>query len=564
MGTRKLTMHRLQDFVRLHRQGRSVREIARTLRMGRNTIARYRRALTEAGLLDGSPADLPDMVTLRQAVDTSPVTRLQPAPQQQSSVARWFEIIDGKHSEGVMPTAIYDFLRLTYGEELGGSLSAIKRRCAALRGAAPVDPNDVAIPIETAPGEEAQVDFGYVGKLYDPDRGVPRKAWVFVMTLCHSRKMAARITFDQKVETWIRIHRECFEDLGGVPRTVIPDNLKAAVIRAAFGVHDETELHRTYREMARHYGFVVDPTPPRSPEKKGKVESAVRYVKRNYFATLVSEDFRAAAAGLKQWIDHIADQRTHGTTGRRPREVFDAEDRPRLLPLPIDRFELVAWKRAKVHRDCHVVYRGELYSVPWRLVGKEVDLRVCRADLSIYHDDELVRNHRRGRRGQRSTIESHLPDGRAPLRHRSRAHWEQQADEIGPETGRYVRAIFDSDDVLSQLRLVQGVVTHLQTFPKKRANAACARALHYGAFSLRAIKGILRRALDLYLIPGEAKTPSLADHWKVKPRFSRAPESPKTSSPKTDDQPSRPDVDPEEAPPVRDPRDDGSESAAGR
>jgi transposase len=109
------------------------------------------------------------------------------------------------------------------------------------------------MPVETDPGDVAQVDFGYVGKLYDADAGKLKKAWVFVMTLGFSRHMVARIVFDQKIETWLRLHIECFEELGGVPKTIVPDNLKAAVIRAAFGVDEETALNRSYRVLARHY-----------------------------------------------------------------------------------------------------------------------------------------------------------------------------------------------------------------------------------------------------------------------------------------------------------------------
>ena len=250
-------------------------------------------------------------------------------------------------------------------EDFDGSLSAVKRRCAARHRARGVRPEDVAIRVETDPGDVAQVDFGYVGKLYDPDRGVLRKAWIFVMTLGCSRHMVVRIVFDQKVETWLRLHVECFEELGGVPRTIVPDNLKAAVIRAAFGIDQETSLNRSYRELARHYGFVVDPTPPRAPEKKGKVESAVRYVKSNYFKAHAPEDIRDARQGLGRWLSEVAGQRRHGTTGNKPAEAFELEEKSHLLPLPTNRFELVAWQRAKVHRDCHAVFRGEFYSAPW-------------------------------------------------------------------------------------------------------------------------------------------------------------------------------------------------------
>ena len=131
----------------------------------------------------------------------------------------------------------------------------------------------MAIPVETEPGEVAQVDFGEVGRLFDPETQRLRRAWAFVMVLGFSRQMVVRVVFDQKLTTWLRLHVEAFEELGGVVRTVVPDNLKAAVIRAAFGVSSSTALNRSYRELARHYGFKVDPTPPYAPQKKGKVES---------------------------------------------------------------------------------------------------------------------------------------------------------------------------------------------------------------------------------------------------------------------------------------------------
>lgn len=163
------------------------------------------------------------------------------------------------------------------------------------------------------------------------------------MVLGHSRRMVARIAFDQKVETWVRLHVEAFAELGGVPEVIVPDNLKAAVVRAAFGVGGVTALNRSYRELARHYGFRVDPTPVRQPKKKGKVESGVRYVKRNGLAGLAGADVDAARAHLARWIEGIANQRIHGTTQRRPAEVFAAEERDTLRPLPSVSFVPVIW-----------------------------------------------------------------------------------------------------------------------------------------------------------------------------------------------------------------------------
>ena len=546
-------MHRLQEFVRLHREGRSFREIAHLLRMSRKTIRRYSKALAKAGLLEGSAADLPEVTALAAAV-----RKLLPAsqpPQQSSSVAKWLPVIEPLVlDKGVGPTAIYDLLRLEH-DDFDGSLSAVKRACAQILRKRPVQATDVTMPVETVAGDVAQVDFGYVGKLHDPDRGIPRKAWLFVITLGFSRHTVARIVFDQKAETWIQLHVECLRELGGVPRTLVPDNLKAAVVRAAFGTGEDPLIHRSYRELARHYGFEIDPTPPRSPQKKGKVERTIQYIKRNFFATREFTDIREARRELQRWLDEIAGERRHGTTGRKPRQVFETEEKPALQPMPASRFELVIWKRARLHRDCHVIFRREFYSAPWRLVGQDLDLRVTQASVAIYRDTEHLWTHDRVPPGKRSTVESHLPEGRREYRHRTREHWIDQAHAIGKPVGDLAEAIFDSDDVLCQLRKVMAIVTHLAEHPAERACAAAARALHFGAMSYPAIKDILRKGLDMQPLP-DARQGLLS--WESRPRFSRV--TPRT--PPHDDN-TRADAGAQEAPALRRAAEPGPPGAAG-
>ena len=174
------------------------------------------------------------------------------------------------HELGAKPVAIFDRLRLEQ-RDFTGSLSAIKRMCRRLEAEHGPRAEAVAIPVETAPGQVAQVDFGDVGKLYDQRSGVLRRAYVFVMVLGYSRHMYAQIVFDQSTETWIRLHAEAFEYFGGVPAVIVPDNLKAAVIRAAFAIDEKSGLNRSYRELACYYGFKVDPTPPYTPEHKDYV-----------------------------------------------------------------------------------------------------------------------------------------------------------------------------------------------------------------------------------------------------------------------------------------------------
>jgi transposase len=497
-------MDRLQELVRLHRMGSGGREVARLLGMSPNTERAYRLALEAAGLLQGPVADLPTLEKLKAAVEDRLPRKLP--PQQTSSVEGWLARIEELRKEDLGPRAIYDRLRLEDEQfrEVGATLSAVKRLCLRLKRARGVQAEDVAIPVETRPGEVAQVDFGYVGKLYDPRARVLRKAWVFVMVLGYSRHMVARIVFDQTVETWLRLHVEAFEELGGVVEVVVPDNLKAAVTRAAFGVNGPTALNRSYRELARHYGFKVDPAPPRAPKKKGKVESGVKYVKRNGLKGRAGQDADLVGRELQRWVYEIAGTREHGTTRRRPLHLFREVEQAMLKPLPARRFEPVLWKEATVHRDSHVVFGKRLYSVPWRLIEKTVWVRATASTVTIFHDDERVATHDRRGPGPRSTVDQHLPEHRADLRHRSRSYWEERADRIGPETGRFVREVFDSDDVLHMLRPVQAIVTHLERHPRERAEAACRRASYFGTFSFQGVKNILLRALDLEPLPAGA------------------------------------------------------------
>jgi transposase len=512
---RRVDMDRLQELVRLHRMGSGGREVARLLGMSPNTERMYRIALEAAGLLAGPIVDLPTLEALKAAVEE----RLprKPAPQQTSSLETWVGKIEELWKKGVGPRAIYDTLRLEDEQfrETRATLSAVKRVCLRLKRARGVRAEDVAIPVETGPGEVAQVDFGYVGRLYDPRARVMRKAWVFVLVLGYSRHMFARIVFDQTTETWLRLHVEAFEELGGVVEVVVPDNLRAAVIRTAFGVEGPTALNRSYRELARHYGFKVDPTPVRDPEKKGKVESGVKYVKRNFFRGRAGQDVDLAAPALNRWVHEIAGTREHGTTHRRPLEVFRGLEQAVLKPLPALRFELALWKEATVHRDSHVIFEKRLYSVPWKLIEKTVWVRATASTITIFFDDVRVATHDRRGPGHRSTVETHLPEHRADLRHRSRSYWEQRAGRIGPDTARFVGEVFDSDDVLYMLRAVQAIVTHLERFPHERAEAACRRASHFGTFSYQGVKNILLRALDLEPLPaGTARTGSPQESFR--------------------------------------------------
>lgn len=499
MSRERIDVEQLQELVRLHRMGVGAREVARLLGISPNTERQYRRMLLLNALLEGDPQDLPELEVLRAAVSAS-LPSATPA-QQRSSAEDWHDQIAEALERNVSPKALWDKLRLREGDSLRVSLRAFQRYYQRLQQERGPSEADVVIPVETRPGEIAQVDFGSVGRLYDPLAGLFRRAWVFVMVLAYSRHMFAQIAFDQRVETWLRLHAKAFQWFGGCVGTLVPDNLRAAVVRAAFRLDDETELNRSYRELARHYGVVIDPTPPRAPEKKGKVESSVKYVKRNYFAPRGDYDSERLALELPLWLRSIAGERIHGTTRRTPLELFEIE-KPHLRPLPPQAYELTIWKHATVHRDCHVIFDGAYYSAPWRLVGRKLWVHATASSVVLYCDDERVASHRRATRGVRVTNDEHLPELRGPYRHRQREYWQERADEIGSETSAFIRDVFESADELSRIRTVIAMMRLLQKHPVERAERACARARYFANYTYRGLAEIFRRGLDFDSLPG--------------------------------------------------------------
>lgn len=517
MSNTRTEMDTLRELIRLHRKRVGCRDVARLLNMSPNTERNYRTILEDAGLLKGGESDLPPLESIREAISKGMPQKA--GTQQISSVEKWRGKIERMYEKGAGPKAIYDALKLEE-KEFAGKLGAVQRFCRQLKKAQPVLPGDVAIPVETDPGEIAQVDFGYVGKLYDATAGLMRKAWVFVMVLGFSRHMFCKTVFDQKTETWIQLHIEAFNCFGGAVETIVPDNLKAAVIRAAFAVDDKSELNRSYREFARHYDLKIDPAPVRSPEKKGKVESGVKYVKNNFFKPRDFSDINDANRKLDEWVIKIAGDRTHGTTGLQPLALFEELEKATLKELPEKKYEPVIWKEATVHRDCKFMFDYQLYPVPWRFIGKKIWARATRLSVEAYFDDIRIAAHQRGVPVSKEIVDLYLPEGRSDLRHRSHEYWLKRADAMGEEVGSYIREVFDLDDVLSMLRRVQSIVCYLEQHPAKRARAACVRASFFCNFEYRGIKNILTRGLDTEPLPNVTMPNG---EQLSNPRFARKP-----------------------------------------
>lgn len=481
-----LHMNHIRDLIHRLRVGESERRIAADMGIARPTVHKYHQLAKEQGYLD-TDAALPDDETLQKVLGPGP----RP-PRHISSVEPYAEVVKALRKQGVEMVALWQRLRDTYGYT--GSYSAVRRYVAHLEP----ERTTSYTRVQTAAGEELQVDFGSVGQLFDPDGGRLRTAYVFVATLSYSRHQYAELVFDQKVPTWISLHRRALESFGGVPQRIVPDNLKAAVIRAL--VHDPV-LGEAYRQLAQHYGFLISPTRPHTPRHKGKVENGVHYVQRNFMAGQAFADIRCANQHLQDWVREVAGVRDHGTTHQAPLHLFREVERAALQALPAEPFSLCEIRTAKVHPDCHVVVAGSYYSAPYAYVGQRLDVYVRESVVELYQGQTLVATHLRCQApGQWQTRVEHYPEHKAAYLQRTPDACRQQAARLGPAASTVVETLL-ADRPVDRLRSVQAILKLEETVGAQRLEAACARAVYYGDHRYRRIKEILNAALDREPLP---------------------------------------------------------------
>jgi transposase len=479
-------MNHLRELIYRLRAGESQRRIARDLGTSRTTVSKYQAWAEARGYLDAS-RPLPDDATLAAAWGESPKP-----PSTESSVEPYREVVQAWVDQGVEMVAIWQHLQDDY--RYPGSYSSVRRFVNQLH---PCEP-DAFVRVHTAPGEEAQVDFGGVGHLYDPSSGRLRRAYVFVATLCYSRHQYAEFVFDQKVPTWIGLHRRAFESWGGVPQRIVLDNLKAAVVKVL--VHDPI-LGEAYRRMAQHYGFLISPTRPYTARHKGKVENGVHYVQRNFMAGRQFLDIQTANQHLRTWVAERAGTREHGTTHQPPLYLFDEYEQAALLPLPAQPFTLREVKPVTVHPDCHVSIDKSYYSVSYVYVGHTLDAYVGEQVVEIYHGLDLVATHERSQQpGEWHTRLEHYPEHKAAYLERTPTYCRQVAARLGSATHQVVETLL-GDRPLYRLRSVQAILRLEETVGSERLEAACARALYFGDPSYRRVKAILNAALDREPLP---------------------------------------------------------------
>lgn len=360
------------------------------------------------------------------------------------------------------------------------------------------------------PGREAQTDFGRMGLVADGER--QRVAHALIVTACYSRHSFVWMTFSQTLEAIIEGLDAAWMFFGGVFPVLIPDNMKAIVAKAD---PVAARLSVAFTEYAQTRGFVVDPARARHPKDKSRVERTVPYVRESFFRGECFVDLADCQSRAVKWCSTTAGLRIHGTTQRRPAEVFAAEEAALLVAAPSSPYDLPVYPRPKVHRDCHIEVARALYSIPFALVGQRVDVRADSMLVKVFYRGELIKCHPRTAPGGRCTDVADYPAERTTYAMRDIDSLRRIAAGHGTSIGVYASALLDHPLPWTTMRQVYRLLGLVRRYGKERVETTCERALDFDVVDVTRITRMLERAL-------ESESPSPRPDRAVVPmRFAR-------------------------------------------
>ena len=479
--------------------GRSLNEMSQSLGVDRKTIRKYVAPAAAAGIVPGGPAKTEDEWAdlVREWFPELSDARLRQVTWP--AIAVHHDYITEQLKARVRMSTIHQRLRDEHG--LAASVASFRRYVNAnLPEEARRSQVTVWNPHPAAAGEQAQIDYGQLGRWLDPVTGKLRTVQAFVMVLACSRHMFVRPVLKMDQRAWTECHVEAFAFFGGVPARLVPDNLKTGVDKP--DLYDP-KLNRSYAELAAHYGCLIDPARALKPRDKPQVERPMPYVRDSLwrgreFASL--EQMQAEAA---RWSLEVAGRRAcRPLEGAAPAAVFDAVEKDALRPLPAGPFVLATWATAKIGPDIHAQVEKVLYSVPWRHIGKTADVRITGTMVQFFIGGQLVKSHPRKIRGKQTDFSDYPPE-KIAFHMRTPAWCRRQATAIGPSC-EYLIGELLADNALYRLRAAQGVIGLGDKHDPSRLEAACAKAITAGDPSYRTVRGILAAGAERDQLPAAA------------------------------------------------------------
>ena len=493
----RLKMAKVQTILTLRSRGWSFRRIGRELGVDRGAVRRHVR-LAEAGAPTVKPPPGWDVENQpnppagsedqnRPNLPTGSEGENRPNPPTWSGplskAEPYREIIEAKLERGLSYQRIWQDLRSEHGFD--GGYDSVKRFARRLSAGMPLPFRRM----ECGPGEEAQVDFGSGAPIRDPN-GKRRRTHVFRIVLSHSRKSYSEAVRRQTTEDFIRCIENAFRHFGGVPKTLVVDNLKAAVIKADWF---DPDLNPKIQAFCEHYGTVILPTKPRTPRHKGKVEAGIKYVQANALKGRTFASLHEQNRFLKEWEVSVADTRIHGTTRKQVVKVFEEVERESLLPLPVNHFPFFEEAQRSVYRDGHVEVDKAYYSVPPEYLSRRLWVRWDSRTVRIFDKNmQQITMHIKRDPGRFSTRSEHIASQKIAYVERGTSWLLNKASLIGPHAQQWAESMVQERGIQG-VRVLVGLMSLAKRHSDKSIDKACETAQTHGAYRLRTIRELIKR-----------------------------------------------------------------------
>lgn len=492
----RISKMRQEQILALYRTGESIQGISEKLGLHRDTVRGYVKA-GGFSVKRGRPAKTGNL-KLRVPTGSESKSGIlssgcppglappqSPPGASSSQCAPYLEFIEERLARGMDAYYIWHDLKQEKGFQ--ASYDSVKRFVRRLKAKTP----EVFAVIPTVPGLEAQVDYGRGAPTRHPLTGNHVRPWLFCLKLSHSRKTFRKVLWKSSSSVWAQLHEDAFRFFGGVPATILLDNLKEGVLKPDLY---EPELNPLYAKLLDHYGCVALPCRVRTPRHKGKVENEIKYtqgaLKGRRFESLEDQQ-----KFLDHFGSHIADTRIHGTIKRQVQDVFQSEELPALKPLPDQPFPFTRVLSRRVHPDGHVVVESAYYSVPHTHVGQEVAVWLDRLFVTVLDPktQALLARHSLSKPGRFTTNPDHLPA------HKQRTSLHEnlmgRALHLGTHVQSLAKKILEMDPYRS-IRRVQGILSLARTYDPKAIDLASRLCFEKGLFSYRALKNVLEHQRD--------------------------------------------------------------------
>ena len=502
MPQERLPVRKIREVIRLHHEaGLSNRAIARVCKVSNSTVGEYLERAEKAGLDWPLPEELSEDDLYR---------RLFPEKGDAKGAARPMPNWEDMHRELSKRGVTLRLLWKEYREKHPDGYGYTQFREHYQRWNKS-HTNTMRLPRKA--GEEMEVDYaGMTVPITNPETGEISQAQVFVATLPASNYTYAEIQPTQQLQHWLGGHVRAFAFIGGVPKTICPDNLKSGVKTPN---RYEPELNPSYQELAEHYQVAVLPARVRKPRDKAHVENSVQNVERWVLAPLRNRTFfsigeaNRAIAPLIQALN----QREMAHLGKSRQQLFEELDQPALHHLPERPFEFATWKNAKVNIDYHIAFEGHYYSVPHHLVRQEVRIRATESLVAIFHHGQQVAIHPHSlAQGRFSTRPDHMPANHRFVLNADGDWFQREARKIGSHTAAYITALLKSRRYPQHAyRACLGILNLARKHPHTRFETACQTLLEADLLSYRDVKSELER-----LVAANTPEPPLPAHENVR------------------------------------------------